>query len=229
MTKAKKKKQQASPSVPELAYNDFRIGRAARYALVSNATTVKISSEAALINAGVTKEEKGKGERRKRLLSRVTSRKSIMKKESKVQMPKNITVEMTTKNIQKIECSDSIRVQLNEIAKVVATMIRKPTSLFVHISNTNLKQLQFFGCNERDIGEKYAVQFQDFFTKCGFDGSNKGIELLSVKAHILYTATNDYSRQVPHTDFPFTAITEKQNRDGWIGWTVHMPLTTDGS
>ena len=52
---------------------------------------------------------------------------------------------------------------------------------------------------------------------------------LSVKAHILYTATNDYLKQVPLTDYPLTVITETQNKNGWIGWTAHMPLTTDGS
>ena len=107
---------------------------------------MKISSEAALINTGVTKEEIDKREQRNRLL-------------------KNIPIE-----------------------------IRKPSSPFISISNTNLKQLQFFGCNEKDIGKKYAAQFEEFFSKCGFDGKNKGIELLSVKAHILCTATNDYLR-----------------------------------
>jgi hypothetical protein len=233
MTKVKKKGKVATTSVVELAWNDPRIYRAAKFALNSEATNNKISSEKALINAGVKKEEIGKGKQRKRLLSRVTSQKHLLKKKSPVQFVTNVSVVTTTKNIQIIECPDHIRVGLTKIAASVKTLIRKANSPFEPINNTNLKQILFFGYDDephlRSLRIDYAKQFQTFFDNRGFNNTTKGIDLPSIKASIIYTATDDYSKQVPHTDYPLTAITETQNRNGWIGWTAHMPLTNDGS
>jgi len=122
---------------------------------------------------------------------------------------------------------------LDQIATSVTKLLKNPNSPFTTIANTNLKQLQFFGYQDitkdvKNLAKQYVVQFRKFFADCGFDDDNKGIELSAVKAHILYTATNDYSKQVPHTDYPLTAITKTKNKNGWIGWTAQMPLTTDG-
>jgi hypothetical protein len=119
MTKVKKKGKVATTSAVELAWNDPRIYRAAKFALNSEATNNKISSEKALINAGVKKEEIGKGKQRKRLLSRVTSQKHLLKKKSPVQFVTNVSVVTTTKNIQIIECPDYIRRGLTKIAASV--------------------------------------------------------------------------------------------------------------
>jgi hypothetical protein len=186
-----------------------------------------------LINAGVKKEEIGKGKQRKRLLGRVRSQKHLLLKKSPVQFLRNVPVDTTPKNIQIIECPDDIRDKLTKIAASVKTLIRKSNSPFEPINNTNLKQCQFIGYDDephlRSLRINYAEEFQNFFHNCGFNATNKGIHLPSMKASIIYTATNEYSKQVPHTDYPLTAITESQNRKGWIGWTAHMPLTTDGS
>ena len=141
MTKVKKKGKVATTSVVELAWNDPKIKRAAKFVINSEATNNKISSEKALINAGVKKEEIGKGKQRKRLLGRVRSQKHLLLKKSPVQFLTNVPVVMTTKNIQIIECPDHIRIVLIQIAESVITLIPKPKSPFVSINNTNLKQI----------------------------------------------------------------------------------------
>jgi hypothetical protein len=234
MTKVKKKGKVATTSVVKLAWNDPKIRRAAKYALNSEATNNKISSEKALINAGVKKEEIGEGKQRKRLLGRVRSQKHLLLKKSQVHFLTNVPDVRMTKNIQVIECPDYIRRGLIQISASVTELIPKPNSPFVSIDDTNLMQFPFFGYDDqrnypRSLRINYAEHFQNFFSDCGFNNANKGIDLTSIKASIIYTATDDYSKQVPHTDYPLTAITETQNRNGWIGWTAHMPLTTDGS
>jgi hypothetical protein len=123
---------------------------------------------------------------------------------------------------------------LIQIAESVTELIPKPNSPFVSIDDTNLMQFQFFGYDDQrnyltSLRINYVKQFQKFFSDCKFNKTKMGIDLRSMKASIIYTATDDYSKQVPHTDYPLTAIIKTQNRNGWIGWTAHMPLTPDGS
>jgi len=112
-------------------------------------------------------------------------------------------------------------------------MIEKGKSPFTAITNTILKQMLFIGAQGNNklfkgSSAQFAKLVQRFFSNCGFN-SNLGIDIKSVRAHVIYTASNDYMKQVPHTDYPLAAIRKLQNRKAWLGWTARMTLTPDGS
>ena len=219
----------------ERAGKDPNINKAALYYNHRKKAGNEIEYSEALTYAGFAVPDDINDERYQRLLHRVrVSYYRVKKNDSDADKPSVLHSVMSDRIIlidipdDLKNCFGALNGQWQGKINVAKNKLSKDGAV---ISKTNLMQLKI-GINYRGLfGRKkedtaLLTSFQKMI-KSFFGQLNLGIDVDKIHITLIFTSTDEFMVQRPHTDYPLVLLEPKSKH--LLPWTAHIPLTDKGS